>query len=241
MKHSLSILSLALLSTLSIDTLSSRTAHAEIGSGLKEIVKAKPAYVQNAIIELGSGPTSPVQSAAFGSANKAGNTIVAFTWLAYSSTAPTFTGASDSQSNTYAQTVTPTTGEGGICTIYYAYNIKGGSSNKVSFTYTGTGTAAVLYAMEYSGISQYDNGAVGSGSSATSSSGNFTTHQVGLLVGFNVVANDTNSAGTGFTSRLITGGFGDILEDDIGAAIGTNAATANITNGAYIMAGANFY
>ena len=80
--------------------------------------------------------------------------------------------------------------------------------------------------------------AVGSAaaSNTTSNSGSVTTTNANdLLVAGNYVLGVTTSAGTGFTSRVITSPDGDILMDRIVTTTGSYSATAPETSGSWVM------
>ncbi len=80
------------------------------------------------------------------------------------------------------------------------------------------------------------------GSSGISASGAATTAYTNELVfGANIVATGASSAGTGFTSRLVTGD-GDIVEDNIVSAMGSyNACATLMSPGAWVMQMATFH
>jgi chitodextrinase len=94
--------------------------------------------------------------------------------------------------------------------------------------------------LEYSGLDQLnpvDVTAAATGTNASSTSGSATTTNANdLIFGANIVATLTQSAGTGFTRRMITSPDGDIAEDRVVTAIGTYSATAPLSSaGPWIM------
>jgi len=199
-------------------------------------------YKQNAYVEQ-SSPSSPAQTAAFGNANVAGNAIfVLVAGLEGSSGGNPILSVSDSQLNVYTQyggTYAQTNGTFDVYfgAVYACFAAKGGSGNQISVSYTTTNVLElVVAAVEYSGgINAYDNGTgenstVG-GLTATSTSGSFTTTQVGMILSLSFSDNGAIGPGTNYTSRVITSLFQAIVEDWIGATAGPNDATAPLGGG----------
>jgi DNA-binding protein YbaB len=147
----------------------------------------------------------------------------------------------DSSGNVYNVAVGPTSGNGLSQTIYYAGNIAGGS-NTVTVTFNQAAAFPDIRILEYKGVNTLDVAAGASGSSATANSGAATTTTANELVfGANMVATLTGGPGSGFTSRVITTPDGDIAEDKIVAATGSNSATASVSpSGAWVMQMATF-
>ncbi|HEY1904131.1 MAG TPA: IPT/TIG domain-containing protein, partial [Terracidiphilus sp.] len=96
--------------------------------------------------------------------------------------------------------------------------------------------------LEYRGVTTLDVTAGAAGSSASASSGTATTTSANeLIFGADLVATLTGSAGSGFTSRVITSPDGDLAEDKTVTAAGSNSATATLNGaGAWIMQMATF-
>jgi len=141
----------------------------------------------------------------------------------------------DSAGNVYSRAIGPTTGTGLRQSIYYAPNIVGGT-NTVTVTFNRAANHADIRILEYRGVTTLDVAAGASGRSATPSSGSVTTTAPNeLIFGANTVSSNTKSAGTGFTSRVITSPDSDIAEDRIVNSIGTYSATANTSTGYWVM------
>src|SRR5216684_2047439 len=153
----------------------------------------------------------------------------------------------DSKGNTYALAAAPVV-QTGVATqaIYYAKNIVSAAAgaNTVTVTFSVAANFADIRIAEYSGIdpvNPLDVSAGAQGNTATSNSGSVTTANANdLLVGANLVQSSTVSAGSGYTSRGITGD-GDILEDRVVTVTGSYSATANLnTTQLWIMQMAAF-
>src|SRR5262249_22532535 len=138
----------------------------------------------------------------------------------------------DSKGNVYTLAVGPTVLAGATTqSIYYAKNIAaavaGGDTVNVAFN--GAANFPDVRVAEYSGIDTVNpfDGAVGaSGTTATSDSGPLaTTNPNDLLFAANTIQKTTTGPGPGFTSRIITPGDGDIVEDQVVTAVGTYNAT----------------
>ncbi len=139
----------------------------------------------------------------------------------------------DSRGNTYALAAAPVVQSATASqAIYYAKNISAAAAGANSVTVTFSVAAAFpdIRIAEYSGLDAVNPLDVSAGAqgttSATSNSGPATTTSASdLLVGANLVQSTTNGAGTGYTSRVITGD-GDILEDRVVTVTGSYNATA---------------
>ncbi|HEX5273498.1 MAG TPA: hypothetical protein VFW33_23545, partial [Gemmataceae bacterium] len=94
-------------------------------------------WVQNlAVATSGSVAQGTLQSAAFGSANAAGNSIIVAVWL-YGGNV-TVTSVTDTQGNTYVQDLTEVGGDGATrCSVWRADNIAGGAGNKITAVASG--------------------------------------------------------------------------------------------------------
>ncbi|MGA8312537.1 MAG: chitobiase/beta-hexosaminidase C-terminal domain-containing protein [Terriglobales bacterium] len=186
-----------------------------------------------------STPQSSVPVTYAGTQTAGNSNIVAVGWSDGTSTVNSVT---DAKGNTYSLAIGPTR-QGGIQSqaIYVASNIAAAAAG--TNTVTVAFNAAVPYAdvrvLEYSGLAPSNSldgsvGAVGTGT--TSNSGSFTTINAnGLLFAANYVSSHSSSAGTGFTSRVITSPDGDIAEDRVVGAAGTFSATAGMTSGNWVM------
>ena len=147
----------------------------------------------------------------------------------------------DSAGNTYTLAVGPTVGTGLEQSIYYSANIVGGS-NTVTVTFSQAAAYPDVRILEYKGVTALDVTAGASGSSATANSGAATTTVANeLIFGANTVATLNGTAGSGFTSRIMTAPDGDLAEDKIVTAAGSNSATATLTgSGPWVMQMATF-
>ena len=155
--------------------------------------------------------------------------------VGWNDTTATVQTVKDSAGNTYSLAIGPTSGTGLRQSIYYAANIVGGS-NTVTVTFSQAAVYPDIRILEYRGISTVDVTAGASGSSATASSGAATTTVANeLIFGANTVATSSR-VGSGFTSRIITSPDGDIAEDKVVTAIGSNSATSTLTSsGPWVM------
>ena len=152
----------------------------------------------------------------------------------------TVSSVTDSKGNLYTRAVGPTIRAGQASqSIYFASNIAAAAANTNIIT-VRFNVAAVfpdVRILEYSGLDAVSPlvGSVGaSGSSSTSSSGSLAVSTGNfLLVAGNIVATSTRSAGTGFTSRMITNPDGDIVEDRVVTTSGNYSATAPLNGAGY--------
>ena len=147
---------------------------------------------------------NPFMTFDFPSRQTAGDLNVVF--VGWADTTQTVTSVTDTAGNTYTRAVTGNAGAGVWAqSIYDAKNIAAAASNSVTVQFTG-GTAKILRAAEYSGLSTtspFDVAVSAAGSGTSLASGPMTTTASNDLVvvgnaGFGCVA--TPSAG--FTARL---------------------------------------
>jgi len=149
----------------------------------------------------------------------------------------------DSRGNIYTRAVGPTVQSGSLSqSIYYAKDIAAAAAgaNTVTVTFSVAAQYPDIRIIEYSGAdlnNPIDVTVGNTGSSTTSSSGAaITTNSTDLLFAANIVATYTNSAGNGFTSRMITSPDGDLIEDRMTTAAGSHSATASLDSaGPWIM------
>ena len=204
-------------------------------------------YTYNAAVAIAysqvafSGPQSPTASVAvaYPAAQTAGDlNIVVVGW---NDTTSTVQSVKDSLGNTYKLAVGPTAGTGLQQSIYYAANITGGT-NTVTVTFSQAAAYPDVRILEYRGVTTLDVTAAATGSSASASSGAATTTSANeLIFGADTVSTTTTAAGSGFTSRVITTPDGDIAEDKIVTAAGSNSATATLSAaGPWVMQMATF-
>jgi hypothetical protein len=154
----------------------------------------------------------------------------------WNDTTATVQAVTDSAMNGYTLAIGPTGGTGLRQSVYYASNIAGGA-NTVMVTFAQPAVSPDIRILEYQGVKQKDVTAGASGSSASASSGSATTTSAyELIFGANTVATGNASAGSGFTSRIITSPDGDLAEDKVVATAGSNSATATLTSsGNWVM------
>ena len=139
----------------------------------------------------------------------------------------------DTSGNTYALAVGPTVLSGtGTQSIYYAQNIAAATTgaNSVIVTFNGEASSPDVRVAEYTGLvttNALDVALGATGQSALSSSGSVTTtNSYDLLIGANNVDTASSGPGAGWTQRLNTPNYGDILEDQLVTSTGSYAATA---------------
>ncbi len=179
---------------------------------------------------------------AYPAAQTAGNlNIVAVGWNDTTSTVSSIT---DTRGNSYTQAGTTTTGTGMRQAIYYARNIAAGS-NTVTVAFSQAAAFVDVRVLEYSGLdtaNPLDVTAVASGTGTSVSSGAATTNSATeLIFGAGMTGGHYSAAGTGFVSRIITSPDGDIAEDKIVSATGSNTATATLSYSApWVMQMATF-
>ncbi len=155
--------------------------------------------------------------------------------VGWNDTTATVQSVKDSAGNTYKLALGPTEGTALQQSIYYAADIVSGG-NTVTVTFSAAAAFPDVRILEYRGVTAVDVTAGASGNSASASSGAATTTGANeLIFGANTVATTTGAAGSGFTSRIITPD-GDIAEDKVVTAAGSNSATATLTSaGPWVM------
>lgn len=175
----------------------------------------------------------------YAKAETAGNMNVII--VGWNDTVSTVQSLKDSAGNTYKLAIGPTSGTNVRQSIYYAPNIKAGS-NTVTVTFNRAAAFADVRVLEYRGVTTLDAVSGASGNSTSPNSGAATTHAANeLVVGADTVATLTGAAGSGFTSRIITSPDGNIAEDKVTTALGSNSATAALTaSGPWVMQMATF-
>jgi hypothetical protein len=178
-------------------------------------------------------PTATV-SVKYPGAQTAGNLNVVV--VGWNDTTSTVQSVKDSAGNNYSLAVGPTTGTGLRQSIYYASNIAAGS-NTVTVTFNQAAAYPDVRILEYQGVTTLDVVAGASGSVTAANSGSATTTSANeLIFGANTVATSTKTAGTGFTSRIITSPDGDIAEDKVTTTAGSNSATSTLSSsGPWVM------
>ena len=144
--------------------------------------------------------------------------------------------------NPYTLAVGPTV-QSGTATqaIYYAKNILAApaTGNTITVAFSTVAKYPDLRIAEYSGIdptNPVDVVAAAQGTGTLANSGSVTTTYANdLLVGADLVQDQTLGSGAGYTSRVLTSPDGDILEDKIVTTAGSYNATAQLNGNAWIM------
>ena len=179
------------------------------------------------------------------SAQTAGNTnILAIGW---NNATSNITSVTDSAGNTYQLAVPTARGAGLSQAIYYAKNIKAApaGTNTVTVTFNTATPYVDIRALEYSGLdtaNPFEIGTSASGTSATANSGTVTTTTANALIfGAGMTTGGFSTAGTNFTTRIITTPDADIAQDRIVTTAGAYNATAPLTgSAAWVMQVATF-
>ncbi len=179
-------------------------------------------------------------SVTYTAAQVAGDTnVVAVGWSDSTSSVVSVT---DTAKNQYTLAIGPTRISGVHSqSIYVANNVAAAAANAntVTITFTAAARFPDIRILAYRGLdtaSPVEAVAGATGSGTTANSGSLVTANANdLLFGADSVSSVTQSAGTGFTSRVITSPDGNIAEDRIVTAAGTYNATANISSGNWVM------
>jgi IPT/TIG domain/Abnormal spindle-like microcephaly-assoc'd, ASPM-SPD-2-Hydin/Fibronectin type III domain len=199
---------------------------------------AAPTFVQ----ENFATPQVPTATVpvAYTTAQTAGDLNVVV--VGWNDTTATVQSVKDSAGNTYSLAIGPTSGTALRQSIYYAPNILAGA-NTVTVTFSQAAAYPDIRILEYRGVNAVDVTAGAVGNSAAANSGAATTTVASELVfGADMVQTTTASAGSGFTSRVITAQDGDIAEDKVVTATGSNSATATLTSaGPWVMQMVTFF
>ena len=190
-------------------------------------VAAPPAFVQvNAAMPQTNQSTVAVT---YTNAQTAGDTnILAIGW---NNATSNITSVTDSAGNTYQLAVPTARGTGLSQAIYYAPNIKAApaATNTVTVTFNTATPYVDIRATEYSGLdptNPFDVGTSASGTSTTANSGTVTTTAPSLIFGAGMTTGGFSTAGTGFTTRIITNPDADIAQDRTVTTAGAYSATA---------------
>jgi hypothetical protein len=181
-------------------------------------------------------PQSPTATVAVGypAAQTARNLNVVV--VGWNDTSATVQSVKDTAGNSYILAIGPTSGTALRQSIYYASGIVGGS-NTVTVTFSQAAVYPDIRILEYRGVTALDVTAGASGSSTAANSGAATTTSANeLIFGANTVSTLNGTAGSGFTTRIITSPDSDLAEDKIVTAAGSNSATATLTgSGPWVM------
>jgi hypothetical protein len=153
--------------------------------------------------------------------------------VGWNDTSATVQSVTDSLGNSYALAAGPVKGTALTQSIYYAKNILAGR-NSVKVTFSQVAAFPDIRILEYKGLSttaplDVKAGASGtSGSNVVVSSGAATTTAASeLIFGAGTTSGGFSKAGTSFKAEVITAN-GDIAEDEVVSATGSNRATATL-------------
>jgi len=169
---------------------------------------------------------APSIAKAFATPTSLGNLLVAI--ITFDTARGTGVSLSDTQGNSWQQaTFGVDTRHSQSLGIFYAENIKGGT-NTVTATYTGSNPYGRLILQEYNGVTTSNSldglGMTNGGSGRTPASVQFTTSAAGdLIIGAMMddrTANNTISAGSGFTLRNSVGDYHLAGESQVQSAAG---------------------
>ncbi len=191
-----------------------------------------PSFIQEKDNQINSGRTNSVT---LPSPTTGGNLIVVY--LIWDNTGRA--SVSDSLGNTYASAVGPTRWSNGKYStqIFYAINLGGGLDTVTAKFAASVSSFGIVYAHEYSGVSQtapVDVASAAAGASGSLTSGSVTTTNVtDLLFAGGVSASIVTSPGVGWIARATS--HGNITEDKIASAKGSYSATASNGGGAWAM------
>jgi hypothetical protein len=199
--------------------------------------RTAPAFVQvNSATPQGKAATVAV---AFTKAQSAGNlNVIAIGW---NDTTAKVASVTDKSGNTYTLATGPATVSGKLSqSLYYAKPIKAASANTLTVTFSTAATAVDVRVSEYSGLdpnAAIDATAGGTGTSTTASVTVVASPNTSeLLVAAEITTTGTPSAGSGWTSRIITQPDSDLLEDRTITSAGSYSATAPISpSGAWVI------
>jgi hypothetical protein len=203
-------------------------AGADTGDG--DLTAAPPiAFVQ--VASQDSKDSVATVSAGYSSPQHEGD--LAIVVVGWSDPTLTVRSISDAAGNAYVRAMPPTSNSGVVLATYYAPNIAGAQSNTVTVTLDAPDVLCVAI-FEYSGVSQVDGTAMGTGTSNAASTGSVATSLPRELV-FGAGEPDQNgtvnfaAAGAGFDERVITGVSGMLGEDRITSQSGSYAASGGLT------------
>ncbi|HZX97342.1 MAG TPA: galactose oxidase-like domain-containing protein [Myxococcales bacterium] len=220
------------------DAAGNLSAYSNVASVTTTASTTPPAFVQG----NAAAPQSPSSTVtvAWPAAQKAGDLDVVV--VGWNDATSHVTSVSDAGGNAYALVAGPVVLAVGLSqSVYAAPGIAAAAAGAlVTVRFDAPATFADVRILEYSGIvasNPVDGTAAGSGSSATSiTPAVTTTNTLDLLVAANMVFTATGSAGSGFTSRIITSPDGDIAEDRVVTAAGSYASSAALNaSGPWVM------
>lgn len=196
-----------------------------------------PSFVQQAY----ATPQTPqsVVAATYALAQSTGDTnIVAIGW---NDVTASISSVVDSAGNVYQQALATYRGSGMSQAIYFAPNIAAApaGSNQVSVTFNQPAVYVDLRVTEYARVrhvNPFDGGTSASGNSVNASTGSVSAPAASeLLFAAGMTGVMFDSAGPGFTSRVITSPDGDIVQDEITPAAGSYSASAPLSGGTWLL------
>src|SRR6476469_2491604 len=211
------------------DTSANTATSTPVTIAVANAVVTPPTFVQvnSAVPQTNQSTVATTYTAA----QTAGNTnILAIGW---NHTTSTITAVTDTAGNTYQLAVPTARGTGLSQALYYAPNIKAApaASNTVTVTFNTATPYVDIRATEYSGLATtnpFDVGTSASGTSASATTGTVTTTAPGLIFSAGMTTGGFSTAGTGFTTRIITNPDADIAQDRTVTTAGAYTATANL-------------
>ncbi|MCV7071987.1 heparin lyase I family protein [Mycobacterium rufum] len=206
-----------------------RAATAAVSTALATVA-VTPTFVQVSAATPQTSQTSV--GVKYSGAQTAGDTnVVAIGW---NNATSTITSVTDSAGNTYRAAVPTVRGSGISQAIYYASGIKGAAAgaNTVTVVFNTATPYVDLRALEYRGldpVDPFDVGASGKGwGRSARSAAVSTTASNELVFAAGMTTGGFTSAGSGFTSRIITAPDGDIAQDKTVSTVGRYSATASL-------------
>ncbi len=196
-------------------------------------------YVQGNSVSQTSATTITASFASLETASDLNVVVIA----CYDSVACQITAVTDTNLNTYAVAVGPTTFTSGTTTllqaIYYSNVTNNGKGNAVTVTFKKAPGNAELRIADYSGLGSVDVSAAYAASIPFTPTNNgpmltkpafsgfaTTAYAHDLLVAADTTNVVTTGAGPGFTTRIITPSNSNLLEDEEVTTTGTYSATA---------------
>jgi uncharacterized protein YjdB len=178
--------------------------------------------------------SSKTIAVSLGAATTKGNLVV----VGFDFASTTFSSIGDNQGNAFTQVGTEVVTPGGAKTrLYYARNVAGGPET-ITINLAGSTSYLEVYVMEYAGADPaipLDVSAQKTGSSGSVTSGTAATTSANDLLLAYCVADNTCTAGSGFTARSTY--HSNLVEDRTVTTAGSYAATGSASSGwAIIMA-----
>lgn len=203
------------------------------------VLYASPAFVQvNSATPQGKAATVAIP---FTKAQSAGNlNVIAIGW---NDSATTVKSVTDTKGNVYALAAPIASVTGKLSqTIWYAKNIAAATAgaNTVTVTFAASANIPDVRIAEYGGLdpnAPFDGTVSGTGTNASATTSALpVANATDLLVAAETTITSTASAGSGWTSHIITKPDSDLLEDRQLTAAGSYSATAPLDgSGAWVI------